>query len=446
MEAPRALSFTVQRRRPVLVAPSVPTPYQFKRLSDIDDQDGLRTQIPIIQYYRRSGDDRDPVKVLRDSLARALVFYYPLAGRLREAAGRKLVVECTGEGILFVEADADVRLEQLGDALHPPIPYLDELLHDVPGSSGILHCPLMLMQVTRLQCGGFIVTLRTNHTMADGAGLGQFLNAVAELACGASAPSVLPVWERHLLKSRSPPRITCVHLEYEHVKPPQIPRSSPNDDMVHRSFFFVKADIALLRRSVPVHLQDGSPFEILTAFLWRCRTKAIDPAAGDLVRVCFSVNGRGRRCAGLGLPPGYYGNTIAFPVAVASAGDLCSRPLCYALKMVRAAKAVVTAEYMRSVADLLVLRGRPHYQVAGTYLVSDGTRSGVDEVDYGWGKPAYGGPAWGRVASIHLPFTNSRGQEGIVVPHYLPRSTMDRFAMEVDRVIKEKTTLARSSL
>ncbi|XP_074562520.1 benzyl alcohol O-benzoyltransferase-like [Curcuma longa] len=445
MEAPRALSFTVQRRRPVLVAPSVPTPYQFKRLSDIDDQDGLRTQIPIIQYYRNSGDDRDPVKLLRDALARALVFYYPLAGRLREVAGRKLVVECTGEGILFVEADADVRLEQLDDALHPPIPYLDELLHDVLGSGGILHCPLMLMQVTRLKCGGFIVALRTNHTMADGAGLGQFLNAVAELACGASAPSVLPVWERHLLKSRSPPRITCVHLEYEQLKPPQIPRSIPNDDMVHQSFFFVKGDIDLLRRSVPAHLRDGSPFEILTAFLWRCRTRAISPAAGDVVRVCFSVNARGRRCAGLGLPPGYYGNAIAFPVAAASGGDLCSRPLCYALELIRAAKAAVTAEYMRSVADLLVLRGRPHYQVAGTYLVSDGTRSGVDEVDYGWGKPVYGGPAWGRVASIHLPFTNSRGQEGIVVPHYLPRSTMDRFFIEVDRVIKEKTS-ARSSL
>lgn len=90
----------------------------------------------------------DPVKIIRDAIARALVFYYPFAGRLREDdATRKLVVECTGEGIVFIGADADVTLQQFGDDLHPPFPYLEELLYDVPGSSGIINCPLLLIQV-----------------------------------------------------------------------------------------------------------------------------------------------------------------------------------------------------------------------------------------------------------------------------------------------------------
>ena len=135
-----------------MVAPAKPTPHEFKQLSDIDDQESLRFQIPLIQFYKYdpSMKGRDPVRVIREALAKTLVFYYPFAGRLREGPGRKLVVECTGEGIIFIEADADVTLEQFGDSLQPPFPCWEELLFDVPGSGGILNCPLMLIQVHML--------------------------------------------------------------------------------------------------------------------------------------------------------------------------------------------------------------------------------------------------------------------------------------------------------
>jgi hypothetical protein len=143
------LVFTVRRCKPELVAPARPTPHEFKQLSDIDDQEGFRFQIPVIQFYRYnpSMHGKDPVKVIREALAQTLVFYYPFAGRLREGPGRKLVVECTGEGVMFIEADADVTLQQFGDALQPPFPCMEELLFEVPGSGGILNCPLLLIQV-----------------------------------------------------------------------------------------------------------------------------------------------------------------------------------------------------------------------------------------------------------------------------------------------------------
>ena len=149
--APQATSlvFIVRRCKPELVVPAKPTPHEFKQLSDIDDQEGLRFQIPFIQFYKYdpSMKGRDPVRVIREALAQTLVFYYPFAGRLREGPGRKLVVECTGEGIIFIEADADVTLEQFGDTLQPPFPCWEKLLFEVPGSRGILNCPLLHIQV-----------------------------------------------------------------------------------------------------------------------------------------------------------------------------------------------------------------------------------------------------------------------------------------------------------
>ncbi|KAL4341295.1 hypothetical protein GQ457_08G005990 [Hibiscus cannabinus] len=143
------LVFKVHRCEPELVAPAKPTPKEYKLLSDIDDQEGLRVQLPIIQFYQYnpSMEGKDPVRVIREALAQTLVFYYPFAGRLREGAQPKLMVDCTGEGLMFIEADADVTLEQFGDALQPPFPCLEQLLYDVPGSSKMLNCPLLLAQV-----------------------------------------------------------------------------------------------------------------------------------------------------------------------------------------------------------------------------------------------------------------------------------------------------------
>jgi len=152
-----SLVFKVRRAAPELIPPAAPTPKEFKELSDIDDQEGFRFQMPVLLFYRSNeqllglksrgrGQDH-PAKAIKEVLGKALVPYYPFAGRLRERAGRKLVVDCNGEGVLFVEAHADVTLDDFGKELHPPFPCLEELLFDVPGHGGILHCPLLLIQV-----------------------------------------------------------------------------------------------------------------------------------------------------------------------------------------------------------------------------------------------------------------------------------------------------------
>ncbi|KAK7316335.1 hypothetical protein VNO77_35295 [Canavalia gladiata] len=445
-----SLVFTVRRRKPELVAPAKATPGEVKLLSDIDDQEGLRFQIPVIQFYRHdpSNARKDPVEVIRKALAKTLVFYYPFAGRLREGPGRKLMVDCTGEGVLFIEADADVTLNQFGDALQPPFPCLEELLYDVPGSGDVLNTPLLLIQVTRLKCGGFILAIRLNHTMSDAAGLVQFMTALGEIARGMHQPSILPVWCREILNARDPPKVTCIHREYEHVSHTKGSTIPLNDDMAHRSFFFGPTEVTAIRRLIPPLKRNCSNFEILTACLWRCRTLALLLDSDEEVRIVCIVNARAK--FGPLLPTGYYGNTFAFPVAVTTAGKLCENPLGYALELVKKAKSDVTEEYMHSVADLMVIRGRPHFTVVRSYLVSDVTRAGFREVDFGWGKAIYGGPAKGGVgpipglATFYVPSKNAIGEEGLVIPVCLPSQAMDRFVKELDTILNNHIRLVSS--
>ncbi|PWZ07180.1 Benzyl alcohol O-benzoyltransferase [Zea mays] len=428
------INFTVHRRPAVLVAPASPTPRELKRLSDFDDQESLRFRIPVIHFYKSKesmamGCSGDPAVVIRDAVARALVPYYPFAGRLREHDGGKLAVDCTGEGVLFVEADADVCLEQFGD-------------------------------VTRLACGGFVLALRLNHTMADALGLTQFLGAVAELARGvAQAPTVRPVWERHLLEGQRnpPPRIISDGLElwYEAEMADDdgdniIPSSLnlKDDDMALRSFFFGPGEIAAIRDQLSPDLQKrASRFDVIAGWLWKHRTMALAPdySADEPMLILVVVNARGRDreatgCAGI--PTGYYGNAFAIPVAVSTAGELCANPVSYAVGLVKEAKDKVDMEYMRSAANLIVLRGRrsPRFTV-GMYSLTDETKARFHDLDFGWGRPVYGGPAeavgtpalpW--LSSFILPFKNASGEDGAVVPVCLPRLAMDRLVDEMGKL------------
>lgn len=171
-----------------------------------------------------------------------------------------------------------------------------------------------------------------NHTMSDGIGISIFLNALAEIARGASKPTILPVWCREILCTKDPPKITRVHNEYKQLEPDNKSIFEP----YHRSFFFGPSEISAIRALLPQHqAQNSTSFEVLTAFIWRCRTKALQWENQDQeVRLLCIVNARFRRCTfNPPLPKGYYGNAFVFPAAVTTVGKLCNEPIEYALEL-----------------------------------------------------------------------------------------------------------------
>ncbi|XP_015897713.1 alcohol acyl transferase 1 allele GSa-like [Ziziphus jujuba] len=445
------LAFHVKRCKPELVVPSKPTPHEVKYLSDIDDQEGLRFQVPFIWFYENKKNHnnsttpsmelgKDPVKVIREGLGKALVYYYPFAGRLMEGYNRKLIVECNGKGVLFIEADADISLDQLGDRIQSPYSFLDEFLRNVKGSDGILGCPLLLIQVTRLACGGFVLALRFNHTMCDSFGVFLFLKTMAEMADGAEEPSIPPVWQRELLTARNPPRVTCIHHEYHQqaiIMTGEMNSLDQTNNLVHRSFFFGPYQIKAIQNHLPQNLISFfSRYELLTACLWRCRTLALKLDDEDIVRVSCMLTARGKD-QGSSLPLGYYGNAFAFPAAVSKARDLCKNSLGYAAALVKKAKAEMNEEYIRSVADLMVMNGRPTYIATGNFLVSDVRNARLGDVDFGWGLPEYAGPAMAFPRISFYVKHRNKCEDGILVPICLPFWAMERFQKELMAMTQE---------
>ena len=242
---------------------------------------------------------------------------------------------------------------------------------------------LCKVQVTRLRCGGFIFSMRANHTMCDAPGMIHFLNAIINMAQGLSRPSLQPIWQRELLNARNPPRITHMHYEYEEVinTKDTLLMAMDKNNLVHPLFFFGPKEIRELWNKLPASLGDCTTFEVLAACVWRCHTIAFAVDPDEVVRLSCFINMRGKR--GFSVPPGYYRNAFACPASITKARMLCTNPLGYAIRLLKKAKMEMSIEYVKSVADLMVIKGRPSFTQPGNYFVLNLRRAGFGEIDFG---------------------------------------------------------------
>ncbi|KAM0913115.1 hypothetical protein ACQ4PT_012369 [Festuca glaucescens] len=413
--------FTTRRSIPELVVPAEPTPSETKFLSGVDNCINLRFYATGIQFFRVRPAEHNHekphsiAKAIKAAMAAALVYYYPIAGRLREVPNGELVVDCTAEGVMFVEATADVQLNHLGQPLLPPYPCVEELMFDAGRGDGVVVArPLFSMQVTEFKCGGFCISFEICHCITDGFGVIQFIKAIADLAGGEAVPSVLPVWRREILMARNPPCIRDIFPAY-------VP------------FLNGSRDIAHLQRHIPIYLRRSvSTFDLLTVVMWRCRTIALGYKPDQQVRLMFTMSMRGKWTR---IPRGYYGNAFVYPIVETTVDDLCGNALGHSLELICKAKLDMSLERMKSMVDMMsgLQRGLgSSFTMDNVYYVSDLTRLGHEEIDFPWAQWVGGSilPVR-RPSSFHVKCKNGDGEESVVVSVLMQKSAIGRLAKEM---------------
>ncbi|MBA0769471.1 hypothetical protein Gotri_018198 [Gossypium trilobum] len=377
------MALCVVRSRRSLVTPSQQTPSGKLDLSFIDKVPVLRCYTRTLHVYKHGPEAS---KVIREALSKALVPYYPLAGRLKESDNNQLQVECSGKGAWFVEASADSSLHAFNyfDDANFDIPY-DELLPDqVPKSEGME--PLVQMQVTQFACGGFVIGLIFCHTICDGLGSAQFLNAVGEFARGMEHLSVEPVWQRDFFPTPTQ-EANVIQLANLPVPPPPM----PGKPLEHVSIDISMDEINQLKKQF--HESTGqtcSAFEIVAANFWSLRTRAINLKPGTEVRLLFFANCR--QLVEPPLPKGFYGNCF-FPITIRAPCDLLKQASAIeVIKLIREAKTKLPSEFGKFKNGDYLRNGKdPFLAPLGytTLFISEWGRLGFNQVDYGWGSPVH---------------------------------------------------------
>lgn len=296
-----------------------------------------------------------------------------------------------------------------------------------------------------------------SHCIADGFGMIQFIKAIVDIARGEQAPMVLPIWERNILTSRSPPpTIGATNANTNTVKfssvlkestsiDDDIMLSTPQESMVGNYFLFRPNHISALRSHVGEHgATTATRFELIAAVIWRCRTVALGYKPDQRVHLLFAANARRHRGDGtLRIPEGYYGNALTYHVAAVTAGELCGTTLAHTVALIREAKLDgTTEERVRSTVDFLAsLRLRrsggrfPALAFDKAYAVSDFTRLGEDGLDFGWAERVGGGVATPSFVSFHsrwkLVSSDGEEEEAVAASMLLPKPAMDRFDKEL---------------
>ncbi|KAI4323438.1 hypothetical protein L6164_023044 [Bauhinia variegata] len=411
------------------VIPSEPTPKGPFWLAEIDQLfHPAIAYTHLIYVYKPTHQHStitDATEKIRDSLSKILVHYHPVAGRLRYIENGRFEVDCNAKGAILLEAESTKSAADYGD--FTPNEKIRELVPmvQVDITKSIEYFPLLVVQVTRLNCGALCVGIKISHVLFDGEAIVSFINSWTKIARGEKLDEgEIPPMDRTVLKRQEP--VQAPRFEHQEFNP--LPTILGASDSLGVEESKKETDVAMVKltneqvvklknKANDQAAMDGkdqtlnhhrpySRFESVAGYIWRCIAKGRqgDPLQPTGIVIIVDIRTRLKPP----LPKNYFGNAVHHQVTpICHSGDIITKPLSYAASKIRESLETLTDEYLRSQHDHLTRQAgtwdwnRTIYRVFENMgqlflgnpnmMFSSWMRMPLYDADFGWGNPVFAG-------------------------------------------------------
>ncbi|XP_022878954.1 pelargonidin 3-O-(6-caffeoylglucoside) 5-O-(6-O-malonylglucoside) 4'''-malonyltransferase-like [Olea europaea var. sylvestris] len=424
-----------------LIKPCIPTP-EFLRHYTISFIDELAPSINVLAvlYYSPGLI----IQKLEESLAEILPHFYPVAGRYMKDDHS---VDCSDQGAAFLEAQVDCQLlDIIGAGAKPE--ELNDLLPCQSFATEDATEPLLAIQVSKFKCDGIAISVSISHRIADASSLGMFISAWANACQGDNVEAISSRFNSPLFfpgKNFSAP-------DFGETGTRDLDVRIPVAKIVARRFVFDNKAILGLRAKMSegkTGKQQPSRVQVVSALI----TKALasvdaQKTYGHSRNLLFAQLVSVRERTVPPVPKYCFGNLVAIAMTESTAAEVKNMGFKDFVRLLddNVSKTVADCAKILSngedghkiLVDTIVgFNKKSVNSDLNVVLITDWSKLGFYEVDFGWGKPILASVADVPIKNL-VTLLNSKESGGIEAWVHLDEKDMSYF--EQDKDLKIFTT------